>query len=178
MDLVKRVASLRYRCSQCNELHHGLPELSYHLPAIIASLDDDERQSRCTVGSDQCSLDGETFFIRCVLQLPIRDSGEIYGVGVWSTLSRENFKLYSDNWENPRRAGIGPFLGWFASFVETFEDTINLKCRVWPRDDLVRPVIELEPTDHPLALAQREGLELSRALEMAERIPGIKFLVK
>jgi hypothetical protein len=31
----------------------------------------------------------------------------------------------------------------------------------------IRPFIELEPTDHPLAIEQREGISLERVKELA-----------
>ena len=31
-------------------------------------------------------------------------------------------------------------------------------------------MIELEPTDHPLAVEQREGITLARVIEFAERV--------
>ena len=36
----------------------------------------------------------------------------------------------------------------------------------------------LGSTDHPLSLAQREGITLETALAIAARVPGIKFVVK
>lgn len=34
------------------------------------------------------------------------------------------------------------------------------------RDDGVRPTIELEPTDHPLAVEQRNGVTVDRVAEI------------
>jgi hypothetical protein len=34
----------------------------------------------------------------------------------------------------------------------------------------LRPLIELEPTDHPLAVEQRSGVRLARVREIAERM--------
>jgi hypothetical protein len=36
------------------------------------------------------------------------------------------------------------------------------------RDDGMRPYIELEPTDHPLAVEQREGISPERVAELYE----------
>ena len=33
-----------------------------------------------------------------------------------------------------------------------------------------RPLIELEPTDHPLAVEEREGITLARVRAIAERV--------
>ena len=43
---------------------------------------------------------------------------------------------------------------------------MNLKSRVHLRDHGLRPTIELEPTDHPLALEQRNGISVDRVAEI------------
>jgi hypothetical protein len=43
---------------------------------------------------------------------------------------------------------------------------MDLKTRVHLRDHEVRPFIELEPTDHPLALEQRNGISVDRVAEI------------
>ena len=34
------------------------------------------------------------------------------------------------------------------------------------RDDFQRPLVELEPTEHPLAVEQRDGMSVERAAEI------------
>ena len=48
--------------------------------------------------------------------------------------------------------------------------TLSLKTNVRTRPVGERPLIELEPTDHPLAVEQREGITLARVIEIAERV--------
>jgi hypothetical protein len=43
---------------------------------------------------------------------------------------------------------------------------VNLKCHVRPRSGRQRPLIELEPTDHPLSVEQRDGISIDRLLEI------------
>jgi hypothetical protein len=57
--------------------------------------------------------------------------------------------------------------GWFSNQVPGYPDTLNLKCDVSPRDDGMRPLITLEPTDHPLAVQQREGISFESAVAYA-----------
>jgi hypothetical protein len=45
-------------------------------------------------------------------------------------------------------------------------ETVNLKTKVHLRDDGLRPWIELEPTDHPLAVEQRNGISTDRVAEI------------
>ena len=49
------------------------------------------------------------------------------------------------------------------------EVVLNLKTRVHLRDDGMRPLIELEPTDHPLAVEQRAGISLGRMAQLHSR---------
>ena len=66
------------------------------------------------------------------------------------------------------------FFGWLCSAVPGYPDTQQLKTMVRVRPWPTRPFVELEPTGHPLAIEQREGISVARAREIAERImhPG------
>jgi hypothetical protein len=51
-----------------------------------------------------------------------------------------------------------------------YPDTVNLKTMVHSREVGRRPFIELEPTDHPLAVEQRQGITWARVQEIAELV--------
>lgn len=119
------------------------------------------------LSEDFCVLHGEHFFVRCVLELPIIGCrGQSMGFGVWSTLSEKNFLRYVETFDSGDQDGLGPWFGWFSNRLKGFPDTFNLRCQVHPRAGRQRPWIELEPTDHPLARGQREGVTLDRVLEL------------
>ncbi len=59
--------------------------------------------------------------------------------------------------------------GWLNSRLPLYPDTLNLKTNVHLRA-AIRPWIELESTDHPLALEQQEGITLERVQEIAMRL--------
>ena len=61
---------------------------------------------------------------------------------------------------------MGPWFGWFSNRLKGYPETLNLKCQVRPRSGRQRPLIELEPTDHPLAVEQRDGITLDRIFEI------------
>lgn len=48
--------------------------------------------------------------------------------------------------------------GWLSTELPIYPDTINLKTNVHMRAVGIRPLIELEPTNHPLAMEQRNGI--------------------
>jgi hypothetical protein len=66
----------------------------------------------------------------------------------------------------PNRSHVGPFFGWLSAEVPFYPSTENLKTRVHLRDSGIRPFIELEPTNHPLAVEQRAGITADRVAEI------------
>ena len=66
----------------------------------------------------------------------------------------------------PKRSHIGPFFGWLSAELPLYPSTENLKARVHLRDNGVRPYVELEPTEHPLAIEQRNGITVDRVAEI------------
>jgi len=116
---------------------------------------------RVELTSDTCIIDGESFFIRSVIAVPVHDYARPFGFGVWVSQKRENFEAYVAAYDS---AAIGPFFGWLCTRLSYYaEDTTHLKTMAHFRGDGLRPLIELEPTDHPLAVDQREGISLEKA---------------
>ncbi|HXN55442.1 MAG TPA: DUF2199 domain-containing protein [Myxococcales bacterium] len=67
----------------------------------------------------------------------------------------------------------GPYFGWFMNYLPGYPSTLWLKTRAHLRPAPLRPVLELEPTDHPLALEQRNGISIDRFREIAlTHVPG------
>lgn len=71
-------------------------------------------------------------------------------------------------WTNPARSEEPPYFGWFSSSLPVYPETLGLKVNVHTRDVGIRPLIEVEPTDHPLAVEQREGVTAGRVTKIAE----------
>jgi hypothetical protein len=124
-------------------------------------LTDEERQ-RSQLSSDQCVItthDGTSFYVRACLDIPVRGTARAFSWGVWCSLSEKSFRAMAAHWEDPRRVGLGPFFGWLCTPIPTYPDTMYLKTMVHQRAVGLRPLVELEPTEHPLAVHQREGIE-------------------
>ena len=60
-----------------------------------------------------------------------------------------------------QRKDAGPFFGWLSNRFPHYPETLNLKTNVHVRQRM-RTAVELEPTDHPLAIEQREGISMER----------------
>ena len=57
-------------------------------------------------------------------------------------------------------------IGWLSNSIPGYPETLNLQTQVHTRPLGIRPEIELEPTEHPLALEQRNGISWGRVKEI------------
>ena len=158
--------SFSYRCCTCGEQHIGMPALAAEAPLYYYSIPEAERVERCELTSDICIVDEEFFFIRGNIEIPVHGLEERFSWGVWVSLSGANFTEYMRHFEDHDRAALGPYFGWLSAALKVYPDTENLKINARIKDPPLRPLIELEPTDHPLAVEQREGISQERLAEI------------
>ena len=160
------------RCSSCGEIHHGIMDMGYLAPyywqgdaaRVEASAITDHNNF---LTHDLCAVDGEFYFVRCLLNLRIVDAeGQKFAYGVWASLSKQNFQTYRDHFDNGDQGKFGPWFGWFSTKLMGYPDTLSMKCQVHLQDERRRPHIELEPTDHPLAIEQRDGITIQRLFDI------------
>lgn len=155
---------MSYRCSVCGEIHHDLPHIAMDKPDHWWDVPEEEREQRIELTSDTCIIDNEDYFIRGVIEIHVHDYPNDFGFGVWVSQKRENFFTYLDNFDS---GGIGPFFGWLCTRIAYYkEDTLLLKTMAHFRANNQRPSIELEETNHPLSIDQRNGITLDRAWEI------------
>ncbi len=108
-----------------------------------------------------CSV-GEHHFILANLELPYRDD-EFFVWTCWVSLSDASLARIEGRWEREGRENDEPAFGWLSSILPTYQPaTRSLKARVHQNPIGLRPWIELEPTDHPLAVEQRNGISDER----------------
>jgi hypothetical protein len=139
-----------------------MPALDAPAPLSYYVVPEAEREWRCALSSDDCVIDEEFFFIRGCLEIPVEGESDPFSWGVWVSLSRASYEQWVACFEHEQRSHVGPFFGWLNAGLKGYPDTVNLKTRVHLRDGLIRPFIELEPTDHPLAVEQRDGITVAR----------------
>lgn len=160
-----------WHCQRCGEIHGELP-MHYRdpAPALWFLIPEADREQRCLLSSDQCVVDGEHCFIVGNLELPVIGMDELFSWDVWVSLSRRNFERAVDLWEQPGREAEPPYFGWLSTSLPCYPDTLHLKTHVHTREIGRKPWVELEQTDHPLAVEQRQGITLNRVQEIAEFI--------
>ena len=156
---------MTYTCSCCGKVHDDLPDIAFDRPGYAADVPEEEQSDRVKLDDDLCAVDGEYYFIRGVLKIPIHDNDEGLGFGVWVSQKYENFETYLNNYDTSE---IGPFFGWLSNeFMFGGEPTTSLKTMAHFQGDGLRPLIEVEETDHPLSVAQRNGISLDDAWRIA-----------
>lgn len=161
---------MAYECAICGGSHEGLPDIGHDRPYYWHTLPPEEREARARLTEDTCVIDGEDYFIRAILLLPVRDYAHDFSFGVWVSQKRENFERYL---AEPDSSEIGPFFGWLSSEINYYEEsTLNLKTTAHFQGGAQRPTIEVEQTDHPLAVDQREGITLAKAWDIVHFYTG------
>lgn len=159
---------LGFECSCCGEWHAELP-MAFHAEAPVYWTPELAGAPGCELTSDQCVIHGEHFFVRGLIELPVVDTGEMFAWGVWVSLSAQSFEHVSERWYVEGRERDEPYFGWLSSALPYEPATVNLKTNVHSRPVGARPFIELEPTDHPLAVEQRDGITQARVRQIAEQ---------
>jgi hypothetical protein len=160
-----------YYCATCGKHHDELPmSFGFAEPLPLLDIPKKERRRRCEHNDEICMIDGKEFFIRGCLEVPVHDHNEPFVWGVWVSLSEKNFKRTINLWETPGRESEAPYFGWFSNRLPIYPETVCLKMHVHTRPVGKRPRIELEPTDHPLAVDQREGITMARVHEIVEQL--------
>lgn len=157
-----------FHCHVCGRYHEGVP-MSFGFdvhPSLLPP--PEEWEGRVVMNDEMCVIDDETFLVRGCLEIPVADGAEPFVWNVWVSLSRENFDRTSALWTTEGREREPPYFGWLMTGIPGYPRTTLLTTNVHTRPVGLRPLIELEPTDHPLAVEQRMGITMARAQEIAE----------
>ncbi|MFJ3438973.1 DUF2199 domain-containing protein [Streptomyces cyaneofuscatus] len=158
---------LGFTCSCCGD-HHAELRMSYSAMAPDVWDPSFESDPDSMLSSDQCVIKGRHFFIRGLIEIPVIGSEDIFSWGVWVSLSKKTFAGALDVWNTEGREAEKPYFGWLSTELALYaESTTNLKTNARTRPVGKRPFIELEPTDHPLAVEQRTGITHDRIREIA-----------
>ncbi len=163
-------SDLGFTCSCCDARHPELPmNYTAEAPAVwdpaFADADD------CLLSSDQCVIRARFYFVKGLVEIPVIGSDERFSWGVWVSLSRENFSQAADLWDTPGREFEEPYFGRLSTDLLAYSPTtLNLKTNLHTRPLGERPFVELEPTDHPLAVEQRTGITRDRVREIAAAV--------
>ncbi len=154
-----------FKCSSCDKVHEGSPSIACQFPDHYAQLSGEERKRLGSAHSDFCQV-RDDYFIRTLLEIPIIGVSNPFLWGVWISVSKVNFFHYWDSFDEPTETQS--YFGWLSNQLPWYPDALHLQAIATTRLDGNRPTIELEESDHPLALDFHRGISIQRAQEVAE----------
>ena len=137
-------------------------------PDLYASIPEADRASRTIFADEVCTIDDEYFFILGCLDIAVAGSEECFRWLAWASLSKETFRRCETMWSIEGREAEPPYFAWLANNLPGYPSTLSLRANLITCPIGVRPQIKLEPTDHPLASEQRDGISPQRVKEIAE----------
>jgi hypothetical protein len=157
-----------WSCRCCGKQFQTLPlDFACRAPDPWFGVPETERGTRSKLDSDVCIINQNSIFVRGCLEIPVLGSDERFIWGLWASVSKQSFQRILDLWQATIIEDEPPIFGWLSNNVPTYPATFALKTHLHLRANGARPSIELEPTDHPLAVEQRVGISLSRVEEIA-----------
>jgi hypothetical protein len=160
-----------YKCSCCGQVYEGLPLcFGSDYPDYYFSVPTEEREQRIELKESLCVVDGEHFFHRGRLTIPIIDYSENLIFNVWTSISADNFSIRMDLWNDPNRTNHEPYFGWLQTLVPTYGNTLNLKTEAIEQEVGLIPEIQSIEEDHPLTIDQENGITYKRATEIVDKI--------
>ncbi|MBX7173702.1 MAG: DUF2199 domain-containing protein [Pyrinomonadaceae bacterium] len=158
-----------FKCNTCDKIHQGVPTFGYEFPIYYLDVPENERSERCFLTSDTCVIDDKFFFVRGCVEIHVHGEEEPFIWGVWVSLSEKSFFRFQELYEVAERDEEPPFFGWLNTcFADYSTEEENLKTNVYLRNNGIRPYIDIEPTNHRLAVEQREGISKERLIEIYE----------
>lgn len=162
------MSSQGFFCLHCGKEHPGKFSFAADFPDPYANLKRDDRDARAAIGSDQCIVDGDQFYLRGCIELPIVGSDDVFLWGVWARVHEKDYDIIAEFWEiEGRERKIGPFKGRLANSLSIYPGTINMKLQILIEPVGVRPRFVLEEPKHPFSIEQRAGLTIEKAREYA-----------
>jgi len=151
----------RFECAKCGEIHEGAPSAAFGAPDDYVAIPESERGENTVLSSDFCIVEGRDRYIRCTLEIPIHDYHEGFLWGVWMSVSEENFDDYRAHFSDDNYKAR--YVGWLGNRLPGYPDTRDVVGAAVLNGDGQRPTIELEPSDHPLSVDFRNGIDWERA---------------
>jgi hypothetical protein len=115
------------KCARCGQLHDvNEMEVGYTCPDAYFQMEDAEKKHRAFCNDDLCAIDGKGFYLRGVLELPVRGSDSPFGWGIWVEVAKEHFDRYVALFDNPEQGREPPFPGAVANALPGYPTTLGV----------------------------------------------------
>jgi len=152
-----------FKCPECGKIHDlSQAALVFRAPRHAAelsrALSRDAFAARVQLNSDLCCIDEKLYFIRGVLEVPVKDLDGTFEWGLWALVDQADFKRYVELWDADIDADEPPFIGWLSGSPLEYPEADMTEVAVHMRSNGMRPLFVVTASDQPLGIAQREGI--------------------
>ena len=167
---LKILTGAEWTCEACADPHIGMIDLAPFAPHPWGGTNDYAPNSAVTLdgdflSEDFCVMDGRYFMVRCVMEIPVHGMEYRFGFGCWGSLSRTNFEVYLDLFDNGEFEVAGPWSSWLCNQFCDYIGDDSVACWMVPQLGRQRPLLNIADEGHPLARDQRSGVSPERVME-------------
>ncbi len=159
-----------YTCGICGNIHSELPmDIAIMHPLDYFKVPDHELKRRVKFTEDLCSIDDKEYFIRGILELPVKDAHEGFRWGTWALVSEEDFNKYLKLWHADDVEDELPFVGWLAGGIPDYPHSDRLEVSVHLQSGNQRPRFQVVSDQHRLGIDQKQGITMENVHGFVER---------
>ncbi len=152
-----------FKCPECGKIHDlSQAALVFRVPRHAAQISrevgKDEFEARVQLNDDLCAIDEKLYFIRGVLEVPVKDLDATFEWGLWALVDQADFNRYVELWDADVDENEPPFMGWLSGSPPEYPEADMAEVTVHMRSKGMRPLFEIMASDQQLGIAQREGI--------------------
>lgn len=151
-------------------------ELTFGLPDDIFALSEQDKKERTKGSTDLYVLDGNRFFVRGLLPLPIESQND-YCLGAWAEVSEEDFDRIEELWDVDVRANEPSIKACISNSMPYTLSNGPIELEVHLQDSKSRPFFYVTTHDCTLHEEQSKGITAHRAYEYTSYINKNRFTV-
>jgi hypothetical protein len=140
-------------------------DVAFAKPADYIAVLDGERDRRCALTTDWCVIDEQRFYIRGILIVPVTDTADEFGWGLWARIGKPAFQRYYELY-SADGAAEPPFRGHLCGEHRGYEGLDGLEVNVQLRSATERPAFTMLRCGHLLYKEQQRGITLHRVHEI------------
>jgi len=164
-----------FKCSECGQTH-DLSQLAlfYRTPRHVSQLSreitKEELMARVYMTEDLCSIDEKQYFIRGVLEVPIKELNTTFEWGLWALVNHTDFVRYVELWDANIDEDELPFQGWLSGSPPEYPEAHMTEITVHMRSNGLRPLFRIVSPQQQLGIDQREGITLAKVHEFIAKL--------
>lgn len=161
----------KFRCEVCGQ-QHDLSEMAvavqkpFHYFQIPAA----ERATRIKISEDLCAIDNESFLIRGVMEIPLKDTTGTFEWGLWALVAAPDFSRYLELWDVEIDPNEPPMQGLLSGNPLGYPEANLTKLTIHLRSGGLRPLFKVVDSNQPLAIDQREGISFAKIHPLIEKL--------